>query len=245
MRLLLLAALMLAAGAATAQHQPKPDLARPGSSFSADGKPGKWATTIARTPQGHLIGNPEAEARLAMFLSYTCPDCADFVTRGEPALDLVLIAPGTMSLELRPQVRGGLDLAVSLLAQCGDAAGFRARHRALMRAQPRWLAKARAAPASQQAIWERGDRPARLNAASALGLTDLLARRGQSRSALDACLSDDAAAKRLRAGTAADRAALAIGTVPAFALDGKLLTGVNGWDTLYPVLSARFAPPPE
>jgi hypothetical protein len=243
--LLAAAALALAAGAASAQPkpQPKPDLDRPGSAFSTQGKSGKWATIIARTPRGHLIGNPAAKAQLIAFTSYTCPQCAAFANRGEPALEMLLISPGTMSLEVRPRVMGGLDLAVTMLAQCGDPKGFRMRHQTLMLTQGEWLAKAKSAPASQQAIWERGDRAARMNAASALGLSGMLARRGQSRSALDACLADDAAARRLKSLAAADTAEFAPVTTPAFALDGKLLAGVDGWETLLPVLTARFAAP--
>ncbi len=226
-----------------ARQQAKPDLSRPGSAFAPQSKPGKWATTVARTARGHLIGNPDAKGQLIEFISYTCPHCADFATRGEPALDMVLLSPGTMSLEVRPRIRNGLDVSVTLLAQCGDPAGFKARHQALMLTQADWLGKARAAPASQQAIWNRADKAGRMNAASALGLAELLARRGQSRSQLDACLADDAAAKKLIAVAAADKAEFAITVTPSFALDGKLLEGVHGWETLSPVLSARFAKP--
>jgi protein-disulfide isomerase len=245
------AALALLAGPASAQQPPakppaKPDLARPGSSFSAEGKKGTWQTVIARTARGHLIGNPDAKGRLVAFVSYTCPPCADFTARGEQAIDLLLVTPGRMSLEVRPRIASGLDLTASLLARCGDPSGFKARHQTLMAAQGRWLAKARAAPASQQAIWERADKAARMNAAAALGLTAMLARRGQSIAQLDACVANDAAAEALRAGAAADAAEFALAaTTPAFALDGKLLPGVHGWDALYPVLSARFAGPAD
>ncbi len=243
--LLAAAAFALATGAATAQpkqqqQKPAEDLSRPGSTFGPQGKPGKWQATITRTARGHLIGNPEAKARLIEFISYTCPHCAEFATRGEPALDLVLLAPGTMNLEVRPQIRNGLDVTVTLLAQCGDPAGFKSRHQALMLAQGQWLGKARAAPASQRAIWERADRPARMNAASALGLTAMLTSRGQSRSELDACLANEGAARKLRDIAKADLSEFGIASTPSFALDGKLIENVHGWETLYPVLSARF-----
>lgn len=246
--LLAAAAVALAAGAATAQQQKKPsqtgpDLARPGSAFTPKGKPGNWQAVITRTARGHLIGDAAAKGRMIEFVSYTCPHCADFTARGEPALELLLVTPGRMSLEVRPRIRSGLDLTATLLAHCGAASGFKARHQALMGTQGTWLAKAKAAPASQQAIWERADRAARMNAASALGLTALLARRGQSIAELDACVADDAAAKRLLAAHAADSADFALAATPSFALDGKLLAGVHDWDALYPVLSARFASP--
>lgn len=233
------AALTLVAGAATAQQ----DLSRPGSTFAPQDNPGNWQTTIARTERGHLIGNPDADTRLIEFISYTCPHCADFTARGEPALELVLLMPGKMSLEVRPRIRNNIDLTVTMLAQCGDPAGFKGRHQALMLSQAEWLGKVRNAPQSQLQLWLRGDKAGRMNAASALGLTTMLARRGQSQAELDACVSDDAAAARLRANDAADFAEFAVPGTPSFALDGKLLADVYNWEALYPVLSARFAEP--
>jgi protein-disulfide isomerase len=240
------AALALAIGPASAQSQPQSQqsLAQPGSSFTPKENPGNWSATVARTERGHLIGNPEAETRLIEFISYTCPHCSDFAARGEPPLEIVLLQPGKITLEVRPVIRNGIDLAVTLLAQCGDPAQFKARHQMLMLNQAIWLGKARNAPASQQEIWQRGDKAARMNAVNALGLTAMLAARGQSTAELDACVSNDAAAKALLANDEADAKEYGVSSTPSFALDGKLLADVHGWEALYPVLSARFAAAP-
>jgi len=239
------AALALATGPAGAerrQQSAQTDLSRPGSSFAPRENAGNWASTIARTERGHAIGNPEADARLIEFISYTCPHCADFAARGEPPLEIVLLQPGKITLEVRPVIRNGIDLAVTLLANCGDPAGFKGRHQALMLNQAVWLGKARNAPQSQVAIWQRADKEARMNAVNALGLTEMLVQRGQSRAELDACVSNDAAAKALLANDDADAAEFGVSSTPSFALDGKLLADVHGWEALYPVLSARFMP---
>lgn len=254
--LLAAAALVLAAGTATAQQAPRPqqakpkqaqrsgqDLSRSGSTFVPQENPGTWQSTVTRTDRGHVIGNPAAKAKLIEFISYTCSHCADFAARGEAPLEIVLLAPGKMTLEVRPRLRNGLDITATLLANCGDPAGFKARHQALMINQAIWLGKARNAPATQQAIWERADKAGRMNAASALGLTAMLAERGQSKAELDACVSNDAAAKKLIAIDEADGAEFGVNSTPSFALDGKLLADVHNWAALYPVLSARFAPP--
>jgi protein-disulfide isomerase len=238
--------LLLAAAAATLALATSPaaaqqDLANPDSDFVAKDNPGNWQTTIKRTARGHLIGNPEAEAQLIEFVSYTCGHCASFTANGEPALELAALAPGKMGLEVRPVIRNALDLTVSLLAQCGDPAGFKDRHRTFMLTQEQWLGKVRSAPQSQQAIWARGDKASRMNAASALGLTQMLVERGGSVAALDACVMDDAAAQKLIDHARADNAEFGIPGTPSFALDGKLLPNVHSWDALYPVLSARFA----
>lgn len=235
--LLAAAAGLLATGAAWAQT----DLSRPGSSFVPQDNPGNWPSIATRTARGHVIGNPEAETRLIEFISYTCPHCADFTARGEPALEIVLLKPGKITLEVRPVIRNEIDTTVTLLAQCGDPAGFKARHQALMLSQAIWLGKVNAAPQSQQAIWLRGDKAGRMNAANALGLTQMLVARGQSQSELDACVSDDAAAQRLRDNSKADSAEIGVKSTPSFAIDGKLMADVHSWEQLYPALSARFA----
>ena len=111
----------------------------------------------------------------------------------------------------------------------------------LMR-QDSWLDKARTAPQAQQAIWARGDRDARLNAARALDLDDMLAERGTSMADINTCLANDAAALELIRNGNADRDEFAVSGTPSFALDGELLNEVHTWGALYPVLAARFRP---
>lgn len=108
--------------------------------------------------------------------------------------------------------------------------------------QDSWMEKVRNAPQSQQAIWARGDRAARLNAAQALDLDDMLADRGTSKSDINTCLADDEAALTLISNGNADRDDFAVAATPSFALDGELLVDVHNWTGLYPVLAERFRP---
>lgn len=229
---------------AAAQTTPKPGnrLANPESSFAKGPQKGMWQAEITRTERGFAIGNPKAEGSLIEFISYTCPHCATFTREGEPALDLALINPGKMKLEVRPYIRNPIDLSASLLVMCGDDKGLKNRHNLLMTTQNEWLEKARQAPRSQQEVWFRGDASARVNAASALGLIDMLAKAGQSRGELTKCLMDDKAADRMIDNTDADRSEFAVPGTPSFALDGSLIKDVHDWSALYPVLSNRFAP---
>jgi protein-disulfide isomerase len=247
---LLLAGAFITAALAPAAAQTKPkqssgsssSLAAPESSFAKGPAKGAWQSVITRTERGYLIGNPKADGSLIEFISYTCPHCATFTQEGEPALDLALINPGKMNLEVRPFIRNPIDLAVSMLAMCGPDKGFKKRHTMLMNAQEQWLDKARQAPRSQQEVWFRGDATSRVNAASALGLIDMLAKAGQSRGALTACLMDDRTAALISANSDADRVEYAVLGTPSFALDGALVPGVHDWNALYPVLSSRFSP---
>ena len=235
------AALMLATGPAAAQQS----LANPDSDFAAKDNPGNWNTNITRTERGHRIGNPKADAQLIEFVSYTCGHCANFAAQGEPALELTAVIPGTIALEVRPVIRNALDLTMSLLAGCGDPAGFKDRHRTLMLSQGEWLAAARNAPQSQQAIWARGDKASRSNAANGLGLIPMLVQRGGSASALEACVANDVAAQKLIDAGRADAADFGVAGTPSFALDGKLLDAVHSWPALETVLLKRFAHDPD
>lgn len=225
-----------------AQETSRDQLSDPSSRFVPDARRKSWHAEVEKTERGHLIGDPEARVSMIEFMSYTCPHCADFAQQGEGAIDMVLLAPGEMNLEVRPVIRNGVDLAVSLLVQCGDPEGFKDRHRMYLARQRQWLAQAQSAPASQQALWARGDRAARVNVAAALDLDDMLAERGTSRTAINACLNDDQAALALIRNGQADAAELGVRSTPSFALDGELLEGVHSWATLYPVLEKRFSP---
>lgn len=232
------AAVMALGLPASAQQQ---SLENPGSAF-ADNTSGKnWNGEVKRTERGHLIGKPDADVELIEFVSYTCGHCATFAAEGEPAIDLALLIPGKMNLEVRPVIRNALDLTVSMLVACGEPSGFKDRHRDFMFSQSTWLSKARQAPQSQQAIWLRGDTNGRLNAARALDLDDKLVARGMSIADVNACLQDDAAAQVLIDNSNADRSEFGVPGTPSFALDGELLKDVHQWTTLYPVLSAKFA----
>lgn len=238
-----IAAAALLAFPATAQQSGEDSLANQGSAFVKGKTGGAWHAEVERTQRGFRIGNPEAEAALIEFISYTCPACARFAQQGEAALDMALLAPGDATVEVRPVIRNGIDLTVSLLAQCGGAEGFKDRHRLFMLNHDTWMAKVRNGPQSQQAIWARGDKASRMNAARALDLDDMLIDRGMSRAQVDTCINDDQAALALIRNSSADRTEFGVAATPSFALDGELLTDVHDWNGLYAVLKTRFIAP--
>ena len=197
-----------------------------------------WIATVAETDGGHTIGDPQAELKLVEFVSYTCPHCATFATEGEGALQLVYIGPGRASLEIRHIVRDPLDLAATMLARCGPASDFWNNHRAIMHAQPEWLARAREATAGQRQRWSGGTFAERRRALAAdTGLVTIMERRGYFPAEIAGCLSDDAAAAAIVAASQADLTAHPIPGTPSFMLDGKVLPGVHHWGALEPVLS--------
>ncbi|MDY7098530.1 MAG: thioredoxin domain-containing protein, partial [Pseudomonadota bacterium] len=203
------------------------------------------ANTVERTQRGHRIGKPDAEAQLTEFISYTCSACANYERQGGSTLDLVAVDPGKVSIEVRPFIRNALDLTIAMLAQCGDVAGFKNRHRMFLYSQGEWLPKARQAPQSQQIAWSRGDAAGRLNAARALDLDDMLVQRGLTMPQINACLANDQMAQTIMVNSNADRAEFAIDATPSFALDGSKLDEVYSWPGVAMALQARFAPPKD
>ena len=239
-------ALALASATPGVAQAPSGSLADTRSELVDDLPPQNWLNAVDRTERGYRLGNPEAEAELIEFISYTCSHCAHFAKESDSALDVAAIGPGYMSVEVRPVIRNYLDLVVSLMVRCGDPAGFKGRHRAFLYAQDSWLGKAVNAPQAQQQVWARGTIEARVNAAQALGLYDIMRDQGYATSAVDACLRDDAAARAIQENDRADRAAFSISGTPTFALDGETLPGVFDWPTLAQRLQERFRPaPPE
>lgn len=212
------------------------------SAFMVDKRRASWHAEVERTERGFMIGNPKAEASLIEWISYTCGHCATFAREGEGALDLALLAPGHMNVEVRPVIRNAIDLTVSLLVQCGGAQGFKDRHRMYLMQQDKWLEKGRTAPQAQATTWASGSKAARISMAAALDLDDMLANTGVSRRDITTCLSDDEAALKLVQNGASDREEFAVNATPSFALDGELLNEVHAWSTLYPVIAERFKP---
>lgn len=201
---------------------------------------GDWNATYAATGEGHRVGNPEAATSLVMFVSYTCPHCAEFEQQSEGALRLGYIHEGKLSVEVRHLIRNPVDLAAALAAECGPAERFFARHRTMLGAHRQWMATAMAATPAQQQRWVSGPLPGRMRAiASDLGFYALMERHGLTRAALDRCLSDEARANAIAAASQEQSRRFAIPGTPSFLVNGRLLEGVHSWPSLRAALDAR------
>lgn len=219
-------ALGAAAIAASAQNAP---LSKP--------KRANWSAMVTETDGGHLLGNPDAPKKLVEFMSYTCSHCADFARGGEGAIKLAYVPTGKLSLEIRHLVRDPVDLAATLLTQCGEPSKFPANHAAIILKQEEWFAKARAATQAQRARWQFGTHSARFQAiASDLGFYDIMETRGYERTELDRCLSDEAKASAIAEQSRADTVRYALQGTPSFVLNGALLENTHQWETLRPFL---------
>jgi hypothetical protein len=227
-------------------------LENPDSAFK-DMTSGKaWHATVERTERGFLIGNPDAETRLVIFTSYGCKGCHEFSFRGYPELDLALLAPGLLSLEIRTRLDHPVDLPLALLAACGEPSKFKVNHAMFVRDHKRWRERWDNASAFNRSHWKGSGDAARTSLVSALDFENMMARRrGYSRMDLNRCLNDRKAIDRLKANAAADEQEFDLTALPNgdpgphFVLDGEVLAGVHDWDALYPILRDHFRPKRE
>ncbi len=204
-----------------------------------------WAVTVSETPAGHLIGNPEAETKLAEYVSYTCSHCASFAREGDPLLKMVYVRSGKVSVEIRHLLRDPIDLTAAMLTHCGATEKFAQNHSAFMLKQDEWFPIAVNSTQAQRNRWSVPDRAAARRAiASDLNFYEIMESRGYSRIEVDRCLADSAKESELIQASRADAQRLGISGTPSFAINDQLLDGVHRWQELQVELDARIAETP-
>jgi protein-disulfide isomerase len=215
--------------------------------LGAAGKPAaaprqNWNAAITRTAQdSYLLGNPAAPLKLVAYISYTCSHCAHFEQESDAQLRIGMIGPGKGSLEVRPFLRNPVDLAVTLLAECGPPTKFFANHAMFLRTQEKWMAPLSSLTDAQKERWSNADFGTRMRAmASDLGLYGIMEQRGYSRPVVDRCLGDKALADRLAQHTKDASEKDYVQGTPAFLLNGVPLAGTASWDVLKPQIEARL-----
>lgn len=190
---------------------------------------------VVATPQGsHVVGRAAAPVKLVEYVSYTCPHCAAFDKEAGDTILLLVIRPGKATVEYRPVLRNILDVAATLLVNCGPPGRFQGNHSMVLRNQAKWLIQPSEAQIQR---WQSGDLPARLRAVAAdTGLYDLFAKRGYGQVELDRCLANEKLAQTLAKENEAAFAAGVEGT-PSFFINGKLQEA-HSWAELKPLLEA-------
>ena len=213
-----------------------------GAILLATGAAPDWTITVTETEAGYLIGNPDAETKVAEYISYTCGHCADFARSGDPALKIGYVREGNVSVEIRNLLRNPIDLTAAMIAHCGEPNKFALNHAALMLSQDKWLPIAANATAAQRQRWSNPDRAAARRAiASDLNFYELMEGRGYRVVDIDRFLADSAKETELIQATQADAARLSLRGTPSFTINGNLLDGVHGWPALQSALDAHIA----
>lgn len=200
-----------------------------------------WSITVAETDAGHLIGNPDAETRVAEYVSYTCSHCAQFARDGDPALKILYVHTGKVSVEVRHMLRDPIDLTAAMLTHCGDPQKFPLNHAAIMLSQDKWMQVARQATPEQMRRWSDPDRAAARRAiAGDLDFYQLMEGRGYRITDLDRCLADTAKESELVQASRADTVRLQLQGTPSFTINDRLLEGVHGWPKLKEALDTHL-----
>lgn len=218
-----------------------------GALFMASGvnaaPPGDGSSTVTQSPAGaFVVGDPAAPHRLIIWASYTCSHCADFDAAAMATVRERYVAPGHIAVELRNVVRDPFDMTAGLLARCGGAAKFFGNHTQLMATQSRWLGQAQNASETEQAAWTTGTPAQRMVRISrGVGLDRIMSQRGVTLRQQARCLADRAAMDKMAAMTRDAVSSYGVRGTPSFAIDGKLVDDVFGWEALKPRLDALIA----
>ncbi|SMF68818.1 thioredoxin domain-containing protein [Allosphingosinicella indica] len=196
-----------------------------------------WTRAVSATPDGGFrVGNPAAPMKLVEYGSLTCDHCAHFARDGMPKLLAGPVKSGQLSFEFRNFVRDPYDMTAALLARCAGPGDFFALTDALFDAQRDWIARYQAMTPAQSAEMNALTQGQKIDKLAEFGgLYAIAARHGVPAAKAKACVTDEAAFKKLAEmrKIAAERDQLQ-GT-PHFLLNGKPLA-VHDWAGLEPLL---------
>lgn len=196
-----------------------------------------WLGTYAATEAGNRVGNPQAKTKLVEYVSYTCPHCGEFFKEADAAIKIGLVQPGKASVEVRHVIRDPVDLAATVLVNCGDKSKFWGNHDMFFAQQDKWMTAWNMALPSQERRWQSGPLASRMQAvAGDLGFYEMMETRGYTRSQVDRCLTDEAAIRALVEKSDAAADAAGVRSTPSFVLNGKLLANVHTWASLQKAL---------
>ena len=191
----------------------------------------------------YVAGSPDAKLRLVQYFSFTCGACGAFAAAADAPLKTGYIDKGLVAFEYRNLVRDPLDMTAALLARAGGPSAFPGHYRAIMAAQPQWLAGATKLPEATRAAWYEGtlsQRAARIARDS--GLAGLMRGRGLTAAQIEAALNSEVAQAAVTAMTNLALGADRIHSTPGFVLQGKPLDHVHDWAALKSRLDQALRP---
>lgn len=198
-----------------------------------------WDAKLTRSATGnHLFGNPAAPTRLVEFISYTCGHCAHYAADSKIPLFTGPVRQGKISVEIRPFFRNGIDVAATLLAQCGTDSQFSGNHHAILDAQHSWLKEPTNPDAKTR--WANPDFGLKMKyLAEDMGLYKVMLARGYTPAQLDRCLANKVLADKLANQTVDAGNRLGVQGTPSFLINDTLQT-VYGWADLKPLLDSAM-----
>lgn len=193
--------------------------------------------TVVTPENGVQIGNPNARVKVVAYMSMACPECAAFVERSDERLFLGLVRRGVVSVEYRPFVSNGFDLAATMVARCASPRLYFDLTHALLGNQPRWMGRMQGlSDAQRNELRGLPQLAAMQRLATWLELDQIAARNGLPAAQLRTCLADQAGLDRI-AALQTGAQALGITRAPSFIVNGQL-TDAHDWPALERLIRA-------
>lgn len=198
-----------------------------------------WTQTAMRTPEGFLMGDPDARVKLIEYISPACTDCVRFAADSADALFQGYVRRGQVSVEYRNVTLNAFDLAATFLARCARPGAYFDMTHYLLAHQADWMGRANGLSEAQRnelralPMFQAVQRLVPM-----LGLDRVGQRFGLDRDAQQACLADQAAFDRLNALQQAAQQQNVAGA-PVFFINGERQQATR-WAELEPRLRAAL-----
>lgn len=196
-----------------------------------------WTKTVAATSAGGLrMGNPAARVKLIEYGSLACPTCARFAADSAVPL-MAQVRSGAVSFEFRNFVLNAPDIAATMLTRCTAPAQYFRANEQFFDAQPAWLGRIGASPASEMERIAQLQPLQQVAALAAAGGLDTLALKvGLTPARAKSCLADQAGLDRILAVRRTASETHGVRGTPTFFVNGVKAEGVHSWAALAPLL---------
>lgn len=207
-----------------------------------------WTDIVVKTPEGYVMGNPDAPIKVAEYGSRLCPTCGALAHEGYDPLTRKYVASGKVSFEFREfMVHGPADFPPALLGLCVDKAAYFPLLEQMFADQKQFddgITKLTAAQ-QQQLQGAKPDQIIRM-LADAEGIVPYMKQRGLTEAKARACLADHATIDMLTKQTQGKGPTDGggDGTVqgtPTLLINGKVVPGAITWPQLEAALKAAGA----
>ena len=200
-----------------------------------------WTETVVKTPEGYLMGNPNAAIKLVEYGARSCPTCGAFAREAYKPLTEKYVSTGKVSFEFRDfAVHGAPDLAAAVLGRCNGPATFFPLLEAMYQDQAATLARMQAIPQAEQArLQSIPPLQAVTGWADAAGFVDFVKQRGVPEARARQCLADQKLLQEVVKITE-EGGAVVTGT-PTFLINGEKVENAVTWAQIEAALKGAGA----
>lgn len=184
-----------------------------------------WIDVVETNAEGgYVLGNPNAPVKVQEYGSLSCPACAALGQAGFSTLINNYVASGRVSLEFRSFAIHGVDVPLTMLAQCGDKQSFFPLVEQIYGNFEAVMTNAQSPEAIQKAqnAMTLPEKERFVVAAREQGLTEFFAQRGISVDQANACLANFDKANAI-AKLADDYGNKGISSTPTLFINGNKL----------------------